>query len=67
MDKNKRQISINILIDDFKKDLTLLTNNSGLPISVLEMIFKDYYMEVKELYNKQLKLERNQLSDTKSD
>ena len=44
---------ITITIEEFKKQLTDAINNSGLHPFILDSIFKDFYNEIRVLYQNQ--------------
>lgn len=42
------QIPVSVAIKNFKRDLIDVINHSGLHISVIDMIFREVYSEIKE-------------------
>lgn len=46
--------SINIIIEEFRKNFFKLVNNSGLPISFVYYLFKDFMNELTEIYKETL-------------
>lgn len=55
MDKQK---PITVAIDDCKKDIAKLINDSNLPLCVLEFIVRDIYNEIHILSDRQLQEDR---------
>ena len=49
---------ISIVIDDFRKDIAEVVNNSGLPFCIVEMIIKELYDESHMFAKQQLEIDR---------
>lgn len=49
-----------IIYEEFKQDLANLINNSNLPISVIELILRDYLMEVSNIAKSQYQSDKTQ-------
>lgn len=52
--------TISMIINDTKTSLISTINNSGLPISIMELIVKDIYQEIKTYADNQLKYDEEQ-------
>lgn len=46
-----------VAIKEFSEDLESCVNNSGLPPIVLEMVMRGYYLQLKELADRQTRTE----------
>lgn len=46
-----------VAIKEFSEDLESCVNNSGLPPIVLEMVMRGYYLQIKELADRQTRTE----------
>ena len=51
---------ISLVIDDFRKNLASVVNNSGLPLCISELIIKELYDEARELSKQQLLMDKEQ-------
>lgn len=46
-----------VAIKEFSESLESIVNNSGLPPIVLEMVMRGYYLQIKELADRQIRAE----------
>lgn len=46
--------AFDLAVTEFKADLLLVINNSNLPISVIEIVMKDVYLQVEKKLNEQI-------------
>lgn len=53
MDKEKKEIQkpLSVAIVDLKKDIANAVNNSGIPIYITEMVFKEMLNEISTISN----------------
>ena len=49
---------ITMIIDETKREIADICNNSMLPLYILEPIIKDLYVEIQELNKRQMQQER---------
>lgn len=49
--------SVNIRVEDFKREAVDLINKAGLPVSIVYMIMKELYTEVAQQYEETLQRE----------
>lgn len=60
MDENEKQVQkpFSLLYEDFEKSISELINNSGLPISVVECIFKNVLNMLHNVSIQQLQIDK---------
>lgn len=51
---------ISIIIDETKQNLVYAINNSGLPACILESMVKDLYRDIRDLSEKQIKMDQQE-------
>lgn len=56
----------NLVVEDFKSELTALINNSGLPIGMVRYIMADYLNMLNAQYQEVLKQEKEAFDKTKA-
>ena len=56
----------NVIIEETKIKIAQAVQESGLPVSVLDMILKDLYMEIHALASDVIKKEMQEYKDTMS-
>lgn len=55
---------ISLIIDETRRSLISICNNSGLPTFILEPMVKDIYQEIKLLANEQLKQDTEEYNNS---
>ena len=63
MENEEKTISINLAVDELRNKLVKDINESGLPLSIVEMIMKDIYLQVAEATAAQIKKEKEELQN----
>ena len=63
MENEEKTISINLAVDELRSKLAKDINESGLPLSIVEMIMKDIYLQVAEATAAQIKKEKEELQN----
>lgn len=58
--------TVNVIIEETKIKIAQAVQESGLPVSVLDMILKDLYMEIHALASDVVKKEMQEYNDTMS-
>lgn len=61
--KNNTQKPISVTIQEFKNDIFTIVKNHQLHPSIVEMVMKDMYLEIKNLADNQLKLEEKEYTE----
>lgn len=55
--------TISILVEEYKNDIIKVTNESGLPASILKEILGNLYNEISKLADTELKRDRQAISN----
>ncbi len=63
MENEEKKISINLAVDELRNKLAKDINESGLPLSIVEMIMKDLYLQVAEVAAAQIRKEKEELQN----
>lgn len=63
MENEEKTMSINLAVDELRNKLVKDINESGLPLSIVEMIMKDIYLQVAEATAAQIKKEKEELQN----
>jgi hypothetical protein len=63
MENEEKTISINLAVDELRNKLAKDINESGLPLSIVEMIMKDFYLQVAEVAAAQIRKEKEELQN----
>jgi hypothetical protein len=63
MENEEKTISINLAVDELRNKLAKDINESGLPLSIVEMIMKDFYLQVAEMAAAQIRKEKEELQN----
>lgn len=63
MENEEKTISINLAVDELRNKLVKDINESGLPLSIVEMMMKDIYLQVAEATAAQIKKEKEELQN----
>ena len=63
MENEEKTISINLVVDELRSKLAKDINESGLPLSIVEMIMKDLYLQVAEATAAQIRKEKEELQN----
>jgi hypothetical protein len=63
MENEEKTISINLAVDELRSKLAKDINESGLPLSIVEMIMKDFYLQVAEMAAAQIRKEKEELQN----
>jgi hypothetical protein len=63
MENEEKTMSINLAVDELRNKLVKNINESGLPLSIVEMIMKDLYLQVAEATAAQIKKEKEELQN----
>ena len=63
MENEEKTMSINLAVDELRNKLVKDINESGLPLSIVEMIMKDLYLQVAEVAAAQIKKEKEELQN----
>lgn len=63
MENEEKTMSINLAVDELRNKLVKNINESGLPLSIVEMIMKDLYLQVAEVAAAQIKKEKEELQN----
>lgn len=63
MENEEKTISINLAVDELRNKLVKNINESGLPLSIVEMMMKDIYLQVAEATAAQIKKEKEELQN----
>ena len=63
MENEEKTISINLAVDELRSKLAKDINESGLPLSIVEMIMKDLYLQVAEATAAQIRKEKEELQN----
>ena len=63
MENEEKTMSINLAVDELRNKLVKDINESGLPLSIVEMIMKDIYLQVAEATAAQIRKEKEELQN----
>ena len=63
MENEEKTISINLAVDELRNKLVKDINESGLPLSIVEMMMKDIYLQVAEATAAQIRKEKEELQN----